>query len=142
MAYSPGDYPLPAHACYVWLDEANNTIRIGLPPTHEHERGHSVAIPLDKCSIEASAWGTTLARQRGWEELLRLLKARARETRPDRDIGTAATITQDQLDNALLAIERRTNGGPVRNQGYDTRGVPKVVEPDALGDLFGGQNGK
>src|SRR5258708_23378695 len=46
-------YPVPKYAAYIWL--TGNVLHIGLPPGEEAERGHTVAISLDKCALARPA---------------------------------------------------------------------------------------
>ncbi len=94
-------YPLPRTAVYMWL--TSEGICVGLPPLDANTKAHTITIPLKNCSVETGESGTTLARQRGWESLLRLLQSRATAPAAPPRLGTASEITQAQLDNALRA---------------------------------------
>lgn len=116
MSYSIGDYPLPAHAIYAWIEGEN--LRIGLPPIEGNERGHSVAIPLAKCEIKPrlkplecscgrtsgkieDALGTPATDQLGWKALLDILHSRVRDHASQQEynrIARKSAPIQSQID--------------------------------------------
>ena len=60
-------YPKPVHAASIWIE--GDKIFLDFD-------SHTVKIPLEKCSIETSSFGNPLARQLGWNSLLRILRDR------------------------------------------------------------------
>lgn len=124
MAYQPGDYPLPQYAAYIWVEGSD--LCLGTPPQAEHERGHTVRIPLAKCGVECSEWGTPKASQLGWKVLLDLLTARRRAESRDRfTIATPADPTQYIIEQAL-------KGGGVKVKRFDEAGN----RPYDMSELF------
>jgi hypothetical protein len=130
MAYQIGDYPLPSFAAYVWLE--GHELVLGLPPRAEHERGHQVRIPLEKCSVECSSWGSPLARQLGWKALLDILRERARAGQRDRfHVGTRADPTQQMLEAVMRSnapVKRHDEAGN-RAFGLDELGNEEEMMP-------------
>lgn len=95
-------YPLPSHAAAIWL--AGDTLMLSFEGTGE-ARGHTIALPLAKCSIEQSAWGQPLSRQLGWATLLSILRERSRAAyRPS--IATKAAPSAYQIEGMLQHIQR------------------------------------
>lgn len=105
MAYSIGDYPLPSNAVYAWI--AQGCICIGLPGRSPEDKGHTVRVPLEKCSIEFNDSGTApLTAQLGWAALLRLLHDRAQETVPRRIAEGDGNVTQYVMEQWLKSGHR------------------------------------
>lgn len=101
MAYQPGEYPLPTGAVYVWI--AQGKIMIGIPPTAQNDRGHTVSIPMEKCGIEFNDSGTApKATQQGWYALLRLLNDRAQLSAAP-TIAQGGAQTQWQMEQIMKA---------------------------------------
>lgn len=125
----------PENAVKVWLDVGANSLCMELPQSTPSDRPHTIGLSLDKCSLERSEFGQVLARQKGWEVLLHILKARAIEAggpTPEmlNRIGRVSAMTQDQADAILRGMEK------ARNQGYTPSGLPKEVDVEALGQLI------
>jgi hypothetical protein len=86
--------PVPAEAIPIWLE--GESICLGLP-------GHNLKIPLARCSIERTGWGTIMSRQTGWAGLLRVLMDRALAKQPP-TIGQRGDPVQYDLDRMLVAM--------------------------------------
>lgn len=92
-------YPLPQHAAYIW--DNGQSIMIGFPPLPGQTKGHSIAIPLDRCEVVLTDGGSVPASQSGFALLLRLLRERA--SAPGARIAAPGELTQDQCDRAMRA---------------------------------------
>lgn len=105
MTDDPGfRYPPPSHALTVWF--TGNALALAIPPSLG-SRGHTVMIPLERCSLDRTEGGSIKATQLGWATLLSLLQARAaaeaseHPTRPR--IGEAPAPSLWQIEQALKA---------------------------------------
>jgi hypothetical protein len=65
-------YPRPDHAVSLWTEGDELFVDFD---------SHTVRIPLAKCSIECSSFGSPLSRQLGWNTLLTVLRDRERADR-------------------------------------------------------------
>lgn len=109
------DYPLPSNAVSVWITA--EALMVGVPSSVPGGKGHTLAIPIDKCTFDRSEFGSPVTRQAGWAHLLQLLKAqRAASAAKARTLGTPAALSQWQLENALREATK-----------YDSKGREVVV---------------
>lgn len=98
---------IPPFAASIWTD--GNNLMLAFPV--EGKKGHTVAIPLERCIPDKTAFGNIPTHHAGFHQLLELLKARARETAKN-GIGSAGSPVQYDLDRMLLAF-----GGEVKKIG-------------------------
>lgn len=89
------DYPIPSHACSVWL--AGDTLWAAFPPAPGHTKGHSLHFP---------------ATPEGFRIALAILRERA--TASDFRLGTPETPTQYDLAAIAKALERGTTAARSR----------------------------
>jgi hypothetical protein len=81
-------YPVPPYALSIWT--VGHELFVGF-------EGHTVRIPLDKCSIECGPTGNPLARQLGWNTFLSVLRDRER-TGHAPSIGRAGSPVQYDIE--------------------------------------------
>lgn len=81
------DYPIPAHAAYVWL--VGDRLFIGLPSQHGDVRSHTVTLP---------------ATTAGYMTLTDILRKRDSDRAPR--ITAPASPTGHQLNKVLAAMKR------------------------------------
>ena len=112
MSDSGFRYPPPSNALTLWFD--GNSICVGIAPSSPEGRGHTVRLPLAKCSIECSEGGTPLARQLGWRALRDLLTAayHAGQGAPRAKISEPAAPSLYQIEQALRASGPKLGSGP------------------------------
>jgi hypothetical protein len=95
-------YPLPAHAISIW--KVGHELVLGLPPTAPGVRGTTVRLPLERCEAIASAFGGTLANQRGWAILLDILRQREHAGQRPATVGTRQAPVQYDVDAMIRAM--------------------------------------
>jgi hypothetical protein len=118
-------YPLPPHAAAIWL--AGDTLWLSFESGVDGARGHSITIPLSKCSIEQSEWGQPLARQLGWHTLLDILRSRARAGYTPA-IATSGAPSRYQIEGMLKAMKYDAKGRPAATTLADL-GLEEEEEP-------------
>lgn len=72
----------------------------------QDSRSHTISIPIEKCRIETTSFGTPLASQRGWKAILDILKDQYSSTHQPL-IGTSSAPVQYDL-NAMLGEIHKT----------------------------------
>ena len=92
-------HPIPPFALSAWIE--GDQLFLALPSPAGGE--HNLAIPLAKCSIETSDWGTPLARQLGWAALLSILRERS-QLREAPAIATKGSLVQYDLEHILKTM--------------------------------------
>lgn len=85
-----GDYPVPAHAAYIWL--AGDTIYLGLPSLTGSEKGHTIHAQANPTGLLA---------------LLSILRSRA--SGQSKGVGTKADPTQYNLEAVLASLRTRSD---------------------------------
>lgn len=113
-------YPIPKYTAYIWL--AGDNLMLGLPPGEAAERGHTVVIPLAKCSqsrpigewedehgmVDLSRYSATV----GFTTLLAVLAERERAGRVE-PIGKRSEPTQYNIDEILRRVTKYNSRGAV-----------------------------
>lgn len=84
------DYPVPIYAAAIWMGQ--NELCLALPG--ESGKSHIIRFPLAKCQHDDRAWTA------GWAGLIRVLKDRLQNNRPEK-IGKPGEITQWQLTEIM-----------------------------------------
>lgn len=99
MNEHPQNYPLPSHACSIWLD-ADGNIRLCVPPLTTGGKSHTLILPQGKCQYDASH-----SAQRGWAALMRTLVARSQQ--PAEKIGNPSCPSQHDMEIILKALKAK-----------------------------------
>jgi hypothetical protein len=79
-------YPRPDHAVAVWTQGDELFVDFD---------SHTVRIPLAKCSIECSGFGSPLSRQLGWNTLMTVLREREKADRAPTIANPGSPVQHD-----------------------------------------------
>lgn len=92
--------PIPDHAIRIWLAGDEIHMAFDSPESAPH---HTIKIPIGKCSIETTEWGSPLSRQLGWYSLMSILKSAEQAGRKGQ-IAEASAPSSYQLEQMLRAM--------------------------------------
>ena len=102
-------YPLPSHACHIWLDSDGN-ICLGIPPLREGDHGHTLIFPQEKLKLKVRSKGDSVhASQLGWLSIFKTLNERSQAVEP---IGRPSAPVQYDIEQIMKNLKAKKASTP------------------------------